>query len=135
MEEVLQRFAHIGQQIFEQLDIQDLMECKKVGRNWKEFISQEKLVPFRIIKDDSNMSDALIWKFLHRISIQTALNLASTIHTTYKIYYPKEKGNITPKIINGALFLASNNGSIFFPNYRDKYIVDSSHFQDCLSFW
>ena len=111
MEEVLQRFTHIGQHIFEQLDGQDLVKCKKVGRNWKEFISKEKLVPFRTIKDDTNMSDVLIWKILRRTTVPTAMDLGYTLYTAYKIY-PKEKGNINPKIIMVSVNLSLQYSSV-----------------------
>ena len=43
MEEVLQRFGHIGDQIFEELDSQTLTKCLSVGRSWNLFLDQGKV--------------------------------------------------------------------------------------------
>ena len=42
MEEVLLRFGHIGDQIFEELDSRTLKKCGFVGRDWKLFLDQGK---------------------------------------------------------------------------------------------
>ena len=39
MEEVLSRFQHIGEEIFESLDEESLEICKNVCRTWKNFIA------------------------------------------------------------------------------------------------
>ena len=42
MEEVILRFPHLGLQIFQELDVGSLLNCKQVGRSWKNFIETEK---------------------------------------------------------------------------------------------
>ena len=54
MEEIVLRFPHIGQQIFEKLDDQCLVKCRKVQKSWKDFISNEKIACFRNIKMKTN---------------------------------------------------------------------------------
>ena len=38
MEEVLSRFSHLGEEIFDSLDEDSLENCKKVYWTWKNFI-------------------------------------------------------------------------------------------------
>ena len=38
METIFMRFSLISDQIFEQLDAQSLVECKKVSRSWKKTV-------------------------------------------------------------------------------------------------
>ena len=40
---VLLRFPHLGQQIFEQLDSNNLARCAEVNRPWQKFLNDEKL--------------------------------------------------------------------------------------------
>ena len=52
MEEVLLRFQHIGEEIFDSLDEKSLENCKKVCRTWQNFISNpnQKFMWTQIIK-------------------------------------------------------------------------------------
>jgi hypothetical protein len=52
MEEVLLRFSHLGEGIFDLLDEKTLQKCRKVGRTWKCFIEDpnQKLLWIQIIK-------------------------------------------------------------------------------------
>ena len=53
MEEVLLRFPHIGEKIFESLDEKSLESCRKVCKPWKNFIEDpnQKFKWIRIIKN------------------------------------------------------------------------------------
>ena len=42
MDEVILRFPHLGVQIFQELDVGSLLNCKQVGRSWENFIETEK---------------------------------------------------------------------------------------------
>ena len=42
MEDVIFRFPHLGVQIFQELDVGSLLNCKQVSRSWKNFIETEK---------------------------------------------------------------------------------------------
>mgnify|MGYP001322839482 CR=1 FL=1 len=42
MDEVILRFPHLGVQIFQELNIGSLLNCKQVSRSWKNFIETEK---------------------------------------------------------------------------------------------
>lgn len=50
MEEVLVRFPHIGDQVFKQLDNEDLIKCRKISPSWNEFINNQKLPWIRMLK-------------------------------------------------------------------------------------
>ena len=50
MEEVLLRFAHLGDQIFDSLDNKSLLNSSKVSKTWKSFIERRKFQWIRIIK-------------------------------------------------------------------------------------
>ena len=49
MEEVVQRFPNISQQIFENLDNESLVLCREVCKAWKNCIDREKFYWIRII--------------------------------------------------------------------------------------
>ena len=57
MEEVLQRFADIGDQIFEELDSQNLSKCRLVGNSLRLFLDHGKVQPFRIIQAYTNINE------------------------------------------------------------------------------
>ena len=42
MDEVILRFPHLGVQIFQELSVGSLLNCKEVRRSWKNFIETEK---------------------------------------------------------------------------------------------
>ena len=45
MEEVIQRFPHLAEQISEILDDQSLTKCRNVGRSWKKLIdANDKMI-------------------------------------------------------------------------------------------
>ena len=54
MEEVLLRFPHIGEQIFEELGDQNLIQCLTVSRNWKNLLEDCKFLWIRMILGISN---------------------------------------------------------------------------------
>ena len=59
MEEVLLRFSHLGEGIFDLLDEKTLQKCRKVGRTWKRFIEDpnQKLLWIQIIKKHEKTID------------------------------------------------------------------------------
>ena len=50
MEEVLLRFALLGENIFDLLDDKSLVNCKKVSKTWNSFVMGQKFPSIRIIK-------------------------------------------------------------------------------------
>ena len=54
MEEVLLRFSHLGEYVFDQLDNKSFARCRIVSKSWKSFVDDEQL-PFRIIKNEPGL--------------------------------------------------------------------------------
>ena len=50
MEEVLLRFAQLGEDIFDSLDNKNLVKCRKITRTWNSFIEDQKFAWVRIIE-------------------------------------------------------------------------------------
>ena len=63
MEEVILRFPHLGQQIFESLNDDSLQRNKRVKRSWRYFIDNQKTSWVRIIKYYVNKSHEIGLKF------------------------------------------------------------------------
>ena len=56
MAEILLRFSHLGEEIFDSLDNKNLVICRKVCRTWKSFIVDHKFFWVRVInKHEENM--------------------------------------------------------------------------------
>ena len=49
MDELCERFPHIGQQIFEELDNKNLTKCREVCKSWQTFIDNENITWNRIL--------------------------------------------------------------------------------------
>ena len=60
MEEVLLRFHHIGESIFDLIDDKNLIKCKNISKTWRELIPEKYWI--KIIKSGGNQSDRWIWK-------------------------------------------------------------------------
>ena len=50
MEYLTERFPHIAEQIFEQLDNKSLTKCREVNKVWKNFIDERNYPWIRIVK-------------------------------------------------------------------------------------
>ena len=50
MEYLIERFPHIAEQIFEQLDNKNLSKCREVNKVWKNFIDERNYPWIRIVK-------------------------------------------------------------------------------------
>ena len=60
MEEVLIRFPHLGENIFQKLNSKTLIKCKQVNRIFNNFLKVEKLSYFRVIQWYTNCSETLM---------------------------------------------------------------------------
>ena len=84
MEEVLMRFHQIGKKIFEELNNQSLINCKKVSGSWRNFIDGEKTVFFRIIKFYTNVPDTYLDKKFGKANLNIVRELAKNIQHVYR---------------------------------------------------
>ena len=66
MEQVLARFPHLGDKIFQNLDSHSLMRCKEVSRTWKNFMKVKKSSYLRVIQWYTNYSECLIMKIVEK---------------------------------------------------------------------
>ena len=57
MEEVLLRFPHIGEKIFEELDYQSLIDCQKISSSWKSFLISRFKPSIRVTKISTKCSE------------------------------------------------------------------------------
>ena len=64
MEEILLRFPHLGQQIFDQLESKSLTKSTEVSRMWQNFIIRENNPSLRMIQDYTKCSKATLKKIL-----------------------------------------------------------------------
>ena len=57
MEEVLLRFPHIGEKIFEELNYQSLIDCQKVSNSWKSFLLSRFKPSIRVTEFSTKCSE------------------------------------------------------------------------------
>ena len=82
MEEIMSRFPHLGEQIFDQLNRKNLQKCRKVEESWKIFIDRQKFPWIRVIKKHLKLDKD--WKeVLQRSSVKIVKNLASAVYDHY----------------------------------------------------
>ena len=89
MEEVLIRFPHLGDNIFQSLDSKSLIKCKEVKRTWKNFIKVDKCSYFRVIQWYTNCSEPLMRKIAEESG--GAIIILSIIREIYSNFAPGTK--------------------------------------------
>ena len=76
MEEILMRFPHIGEQIFEELGNKSLAICRQADRSWKTFIDDQKFPWIRKIRFCSLDSKEPLEKILKKTKLDVVKELA-----------------------------------------------------------
>ena len=85
IEEILTRFPHIGEQIFANLNDQNLTKCREVCDSWRTFLDGEKLIWTRIIMSYIEDTNSWNWKkFLSTTSTPMLCKIARRIEVFYK---------------------------------------------------
>ena len=88
MEEVVQRFPNISQQIFENLDNESLVLCREVCKAWKNCIDREKFYWIRIIMKYLQYSEEKSLRILFRNNnLEIVKNLAEKTIEHYHSEY------------------------------------------------
>ena len=82
MEEVLLRFPHLGQKIFDQLDQESLKNCTEVNPSWRKYIVDEKSHFKTLIRSYTNCSNENLKQVLQTISLET---LANDVFLVYNV--------------------------------------------------
>ena len=57
MEEQFVRFPYISEQIFDQLDDQNLVKCRRISKSWCNYLDNQKVLYIQIIKQSIISSD------------------------------------------------------------------------------
>ena len=91
MEEIIFRFPHLAEQIFEELDSQSLVKGKKTSRTWNEFIDSEKFYYYRIIKGYTNCSNGLMKRLVKTKG--AAFKLVSDLKEVFKNFPKRTRQN------------------------------------------
>ena len=81
MEEVLARFPHLGDQIFQKLDYQTLLKCRRVNRTWKAFLAEKKMRYLQVIKQYTDCSDTLLDEVVEKSG--SALGLVAVLNEIF----------------------------------------------------
>ena len=87
MEEVVIRFPHLGEKIFDQLDYQNLTKCKEVSRSLRKFLEENKLLWKRMIIEKysaNNVEFKDAWKLVtEKVPTQIVKELALAVEKFY----------------------------------------------------
>ena len=82
MEEVILRFPHLAEQISDNLDNKSLVNCKKVSREFKDFMNSEKFYYYRIIQEYTNCSDELMKNLVK--NVESAIEVTFDLQEIFK---------------------------------------------------
>ena len=103
MEEVFLRFPHIGEQVFKQLNNENLTKCREISKSWEEFIDNQKLPWIRLMKkylsagleeDEVFLED---WQsFVKSYNVATLQEIAITIQHFCEPDLDEEYQNLDP---------------------------------------
>ena len=63
MEEIFQRFSHLAEQIFQNLNNEGLVKCREGGRFWQNFIDERNYPWIRIVNIPTILPHG--WTYLH----------------------------------------------------------------------
>ena len=83
MEEVISRFSHIAQEIFEKLDNYHFIQCKVISQSWKNFMEENKFSYIRLIKTLTNCSKKAVKKTFPKANLEETMRLASDVTKVY----------------------------------------------------
>ena len=83
MEEIIFRFPHLAEQIFEELDNYSFIQCKVISPSWKNFIEESKFSYIRLIKTVTNCSKKEVEKTFPKANVEETRRLASDVTKVY----------------------------------------------------
>ena len=84
MEDILSRFIHIGDKIFEKLDSENLVKCRTVAKSWKIFIGNGKNLPICIMNAFTNIEKEKLWNTYKKCPTEKVARIAIDIEKVYK---------------------------------------------------
>ena len=77
IEDMFLRFPHIGEQILEKLDGDNLSKCQKVSKPWKDFITKNKVWPIEVLRKNTMIPKATLKKTMHKHELIIVKKLAN----------------------------------------------------------
>ena len=83
MKEVISRFPHIAEQIFEELDSYHFTQCKVISQSWKNLMEKNKFSYIRLIKTLTNCSKKAMKKIFPKANLEEIILLASDVSEVY----------------------------------------------------
>ena len=112
MEEVLARFPHLGDKIFQSLDPHSLIKCKEVSRTWEDFMKVAKSSYLRVIHWYTNFSVSLTKKIVEKFG--AAIIIVSILREIFGNFTRGKKQNseYLQYQMNTPLHLAANRGQL-----------------------
>ena len=112
MEEVLSRFPHLGEKIFQKLDSKSLIECKEANRTFKNFLKVEKSSYFRVIQWYTNCSESLMRKIVKKSG--AAIIIVSILREIFGNFARRTKQNskYLQNWVNTPLHLAADRSQL-----------------------
>ena len=100
IEEAFMRFPHIGEQILEKLDDQNLFKCQKVSRPWQDFIAEntkiQKVLAIEVLQKNTLIPKARLKKSMHKHDLKIVQTLANCAINECKGMATDK--NITPRV-------------------------------------
>ena len=130
MEEVISRFPHIAEQIFEELDHYHFIQCKGIGQSWKNFMEGSKFSYIRLIKTSTDCYTKQMKKVIKETNLEDTILLASDVSKLYnelqkdKVGFQRlirRKGRLVTKPSLTLFHMAAKRGSLSVC----KLIIDS----------
>ena len=121
MEEIISRFPHIAEQIFEELDHYHFIQCKGIGQSWKNFMEGSKFSFIRLIKTSTNCYTKSMKKILKETNLEDTIQLASDVSKLYdelqkeKVVFQRlkrRKGRLVTKPSLTLFHMAAKRGSL-----------------------
>ena len=112
MEEVLSRFPHLGEKIFQKLDSKTLINCKEVNETFKNFLKIEKSSYFRVIQWYTNCSESLMRKIVKKSG--AAIIIVSILREIFGNFARRTKQNskYLQNWVNTPLHLAAESSQL-----------------------
>jgi hypothetical protein len=91
MEQFLLRFPMVAQQLFGQLDTENLVNCRNVSRNWQEFIDDQKFYTIQKIGILSKLPEFDWQKIFKHINHEAVTEFGEIVSKFFQPLYKETK--------------------------------------------
>ena len=94
MEELIFRYPHLAEKIFQDVDPKSFAKCRLVSKKWEDFMKEEKFYFFKMVKAITNCSSESLKMIYKNSSLKSVIKLALDVNQIYGKC--KEKGKTNP---------------------------------------